>query len=94
MQIRNKRTKNIPRCEGKRVTSSQYNWEQPLGKSFYPFINIQSLLIRKVNVTCGIDYSKKLFSKNSYHTETSELYCNTNQVTGFYMIRFFTERFN
>ena len=32
------------------------------------------------------------FSKNLYHMETSQLICNTNQLHGFYMIQFFTER--
>ena len=53
---------------------------------------MKSLLIRKVNTTCGIDYSKRPFSKNSYHTETSQMICNTNQASGFYTIRIFTER--
>ena len=35
---------------------------------------------------------RRPFSKNSYHTETSQMICNTNQATGFYMIRIFTER--
>ena len=51
---------------------------------------MKSLLIRKVNATCGIDYSKRPFSKNSYHTETSQMICNTNQASGFYTIRIFT----
>ena len=33
------------------------------------------------------------FSKNLYHIETSELIYNTNQLTRFYTIRIFTERF-
>ena len=33
------------------------------------------------------------FSKNLYHIETTQLICNTNQLTGFSMIRIFTGRF-
>ena len=33
------------------------------------------------------------FSKNSYHIETNQLICFTHQLTGFYMIRGFTERY-
>ena len=39
-----------------------------------------------------IEYLKRPFSKNSYHTETSQLVCNTNQATSFYIIRIVTER--
>ena len=33
------------------------------------------------------------FSKNSYHIETNQLICFMLQLTGFYMIRGFTERY-
>ena len=33
------------------------------------------------------------FSKNSYHIKTSRLICSANQLTGFYMIRVFTETY-
>ena len=33
------------------------------------------------------------FSKNAHHTETSELICFANQLTGFYMTRVLTERY-
>ena len=36
--------------------------------------------------------SKIPFSKNLHHIETSQLICSSNQLTGFYMIRVFTER--
>ena len=36
--------------------------------------------------------SKRSFSKNSYHIETSRLTCVANQLTGFCMIRVFTGR--
>ena len=33
------------------------------------------------------------FSKNSYHTETSQLICFANEMIGFYMIQVLTERY-
>ena len=33
------------------------------------------------------------FSKNVYHIETSQLICFVNQLTGFYMMQGFTERY-
>ena len=33
------------------------------------------------------------FSKNIYHLETSQTICKANQSTGFYMIRYLTERY-
>ena len=33
------------------------------------------------------------FSKNSYHIETSQLTCKALQLTGFYMIRVFSEKY-
>ena len=40
-----------------------------------------------------IVYSRTLFSKNPHPTETSQLICNTTQLTGFYTIRAPTERY-
>ena len=40
-----------------------------------------------------IVYPEIPFSKNSHHIETSQLMCNTYQLTGFYMIRVFTDRY-
>ena len=37
--------------------------------------------------------SETRFTKNSYHIETSKLQRFANQLTGFYMIRDFTERY-
>ena len=37
-------------------------------------------------------WSEIPFSENRYHIETSQLICNANQLTGFYMMWFFTGR--
>ena len=37
--------------------------------------------------------SETSFSKNSFHTETSQLICIANQMTGFYMIQVLTKRY-
>ena len=36
--------------------------------------------------------SEMPFSKNSYHIETSQLICKALQLTGFYIIRVFSEK--
>ena len=47
---------------------------------------------KKTFINCKIMVcSKTPFSKNSHHIENSRLICNLNQLTGFYMIRVFTE---
>ena len=63
------------------------------GYSFYCFwiikgkpitgVKLPSTQIR-IDVICGIDYSERPFSKNSYYVETSQEICNRNQATGFY----------
>ena len=47
---------------------------------------------KKTFIDCKIMVcSKTPFSKNSHHIENSRLICNSNQLTGFYMIRVFTK---
>ena len=89
LQIRNKRTKKCTIV--RREACNNQSVKERAATRTNRFI-LQSLLIRKVIVTCGIDYSKRHLSKSSHHTETSQLICNTNQTTGFSMIRIFTER--
>ena len=43
----------------------------------------------KITTVC----SETPFSKNSFHIETSELICITNQMTAFYVIQVLTERY-
>ena len=39
-------------------------------------------------------YSEIPFSKNLYHIEAIQLICFANQLTGFYMIQGFTEKYS
>ena len=38
--------------------------------------------------------SKVLFSKNPHHTETIQVICLANQLTGFFTIRVLTEKYS
>ena len=51
------------------------------------------LLIIQTNYLTVV-YSEIPFSKNLYHIEAIQLICFANQLTGFYMIQGFTEKYS
>ena len=59
----------------------QYFTSQSSEKHFTEYFFKYSTVCFKISV-----------SKNSYHTETSQLICKINQLASFYMILVFTER--
>ena len=61
----------------------------PKIKIMSPYLNASlDKVINKI-----VDCSETLFSKKLYLKETSQISCNANRMTGFYIIQAFTERF-
>ena len=61
----------------------------PKIKIMSPYLNAPlDKVINKI-----VDCSETLFSKKLYLKETSQISCNANRMTGFYIIQAFTERF-
>ena len=66
--------------------SGKISWFTPLQGML---TNI-SLIFRSEKIT-AITCSGILFTKNLYHIETSPFICTANQLSGFYILRVFTE---
>ena len=52
-------------------------------------MNLKDIIYMNITTVC----SETPFSKNLFHIETSQLICIANQITDFYMIQVFTERY-
>ena len=57
----------------------------------YKVTKLDLLIIQRSYLT--VAYLEIPFSQNSYHIETIQLIYFANQLTGFYMIQGFTERY-
>ena len=68
--------------------SGKTSWVAP----FQGVLTNIDLLFSSEKIT-AITFSRILFTKNLYHIETNQFICIADQLSGFYILRLFTERY-